>query len=110
MTIVLGFRPSDKNIIDFMWEVFIENVYKEGFLKLVEELNQTENLNKYSKMFKEDLKNSRKNYKVVPKNIKNYCMVGPTSQNHIDFFEALSRGVLKNVKKEFNLKLPEQWI
>lgn len=95
------------NIIDWMWEVFIEDVD----LKYIDRLEQTY-LDKYRKMFKEDLENSRKNYKFV-KNlpIKNdYCMVGASSQNHIDFFEAVKKGAVKNIKRDFNLKLPKEWI
>lgn len=110
MTCVLGFRPTEKNIIDHMWDVFIDDTYREGFIKVVTEVGQLENLKKYSKMFKEDLENSRKNHKFVPKNIKNYCMVGQTSQNHIDFFEAVSKGAVKNIKRDFKVKLPKQWI
>lgn len=61
-------------------------------------------------MFKEDLENSRKNYKFVPRNMQSYCIVGDSSQNHIDFFSAVSLGAIKNIKREFNLKLPKEWI
>ena len=60
-------------------------------------------------MFKEDLENSRKNFKHLPKNLKSYCMVGETSQNHIDFFSAVSQGAIKNIKRDFDLELPEIW-
>ena len=37
-------------------------------------------------------------------------MVGESSQNHIDFFKAVKTGAIKNIKREFNLELPEEWI
>ena len=44
-------------------------------------------------------------------NIKNdYCIVGKTSRNHIDFFEAVKIGAIKNIKREFNVELPKEWI
>jgi len=98
---VLQERLNGINRIDWMWEIFIEDKY-------VYTLNPKP-LEKYRKMFKEDLENSRKNYKFVP-NIKNYCIVGASSQNHIDFFEAVSLGAIKNIKRDFNLVLPENWI
>ena len=63
-------------------------------------------------MFKEDLENSKKNFKFVKNlSIKNdYCMVGASSQNHIDFFSTVSFGAIKNIKREFNLELPKEWI
>jgi hypothetical protein len=96
--------PDNTNVIDWMWAVFIDEKY-------VYTLNQ-EALRKYRKMFKEDLENSRKNYKFVKDlNIeRDCCIVGASSQNHIDFFEAVKKGAIKNIKREFSLKLPEQWI
>ena len=53
-----------------------------------------------------DLENSRKNYKFVKDlQLQDYCIVGKTSQNHIDFFEAVKSGAIKNIKREFNLEL-----
>lgn len=95
----------DCNIIDWMWKVFTEDVD----LKYIDRLEK-KHLDKYRKMFKEDLENSRKNYKFVPKDIKSYCMVGASSQNHIDFFSTVSFGAIKNIKREFNLELPKEWI
>jgi hypothetical protein len=94
-------RPDNINRIDWLWKIFIED-------KDVYTLNPKP-LEKYRKMFKEDLENSRKNYIFVP-NVPSYCMVGATSQNHIDFFEAIKKGAVKNIKREFNLKLPKEWI
>lgn len=94
------------NIIDWMWEVFIND----KDLKYIDRLEE-KYLEKYRKMFKEDLENSRKNYKFVKDlQLQDYCIVGKTSQNHIDFFEAVKSGAIKNIKREFNLELPEQWI
>lgn len=106
---LLGWVVSEKprfncNIIDWMWEVFIEGTD----LKYIDRLQKTY-LNKYRKMFKEDLKNSRNNYKFLPK-IKSFCIVGASSQNHIDFFESVSCGAIRNIKRDFNLTLPENWI
>lgn len=95
-----------ENVIDWMWAVFIEDVD----LGCTNASFEWRALKKYRKMFKEDLENSRKNYKFVPEGIKSYCMVGESSQNHIDFFEAVKRGAIKNIKREFNLKLPTEWI
>jgi len=92
------------NIIDWMWEVFIND----KDLKYIDRLEEVY-LKKYRKMFKEDLENSRKNYTFVPQ-IKSYCMVGASSQNHIDFFEAVKKGAVKNIKREFNINLPKEWI
>lgn len=94
----------DYNIIDWMWEVFIND----RELKYIDRLEKTY-LDKYRRMFKEDLENSRKNYKFVPK-IKSFCMVGASSQNHLDFFEAVKKGAVKNIKREFDLELPSEWI
>jgi len=99
---VMQERPDNINRINWMWKIFIEDKY-------VYTLNPKP-LDKYRKMFKEDLENSRKNYKFVPKDIKSYCMVGASSQNHIDFFSAVSLGAIKNIKREFNLELPKEWI
>jgi hypothetical protein len=87
-----------------MWEVFIND----KDLKYIDRLEEVY-LKKYRKMFKEDLENSIKNYTFVP-SIKSYCMVGASSQNHIDFFEAVKKGAVKNIKREFNLILPKEWI
>jgi len=103
---VVSEKPRVKyNIIDWMWEVFIEDTD----LKYINRLEEVY-LDKYRKMFKEDLENSRKNYKFVPNGIKNYCMVGESSQNHIDFFSAVKNGAIKNIKRDFNLELPNEWI
>jgi hypothetical protein len=106
---VLSTKPKHKNIIDYMFNTFIN--YEISF-----DLNFKLNnyglkpiFNKYSKMFQEDLYNSRKNYTFVP-NIPSYCMVGASSQNHIDFFSAVSQGAIKNIKRDFNLVLPNNWI
>jgi hypothetical protein len=100
---VMQVRPDNINRIDWMWKIFIEDMD-------VYTLNPKP-LEKYRKMFKEDLENSRKNYKFVKDlNLKDYCMVGASSQNHIDFFEAVKKGAIKNIKREFNVKLPKDWI
>jgi hypothetical protein len=102
----------ENTIIDLMWRFFIEDVRSSNTLDRIEELGLLDSLEKYSKMFKEDLENSRKNYKFVKElNIKNdYCIVGKTSRNHIDFFEAVKIGAIKNIKREFNVELPKEWI
>lgn len=99
---VMQERPDNINRIDWMWKIFIEDKY-------VYTLNPKP-LEKYRKMFKEDLENSRKNYKFVPKDMQSYCMVGASSQNHIDFFSAVSLGAVKNIKREFKIDLPKEWI
>lgn len=98
-----------KNIIDFMYDTFINNIIYSDFERLKVMMNQEAIFEKYSKMFKGDLKASRENYKILPKNISNYCMVGKTSKNHLDFLEAVKVGALKNIKRNFNLELPEEW-
>lgn len=104
---VYRFYEYYDTLFDFMWDCFIEGKYKSKIQKYYLDIFE-----KYSKMFKEDLENSKKNYKFVKDlNIKqNYCIVGKTSRNHIDFFEAVKSGSIKNLKREFNLQLPEQWI
>lgn len=100
---VLQDRPDGINIIDWMWKVFIEDmdVFTLG----------KKPLDKYRKMFKQDLENSEKNYKFVRGlNVDDFCIVGSSSQNHIDFFEAVFSGTVKNIKREFNLTLPGGWI
>lgn len=103
---VLLEQPSvNVNIIDWMWSVFIEDTE----LIFLDRLDRV-HLEKYRKMFKEDLENSRKNYKFVKNlNLQDYCIVGASSENHIDFFEAVKKGEVKNIKREFNLKLPDGW-
>ena len=110
MICVLGYRPTHVNIVDHMWDVFIDNSYRAGFLNLIKKTGNLEIFNKCSRMFKEDMKNSKKNYKYLPKNIQNCCVVGPSSQNHVDFLEAVMKGSVKNIKREFNLILPDKWI
>ncbi len=107
---ILGFRPSNLNIIDHMYNVFIKEDYTESFKNHMIDKGFYDSLLKCTKMLQEDLENSKKNYKLVPKGLQTYCMVGPTSQNHIDFFEAVSKGAIKNIKREFNLELPKEWI
>jgi len=99
---VLQERPNNVNIIDWMWSVFIDE-------DISVFTSSIKSLEKYRKMFQEDLVNSRKNYKFVPK-VKSFCMVGETSQNHIDFFEAVKKGAVKNIKRDFNLELVDEWI
>lgn len=106
--VILG-KKGNKNIIDFMWQVFIDNEYDYSFFQGLKNRKIEDVFEKYSKMFQEDLHNSRKNYKFVP-NVPSYCMVGSSSQNHIDFFEVVKKGAIKNIKREFNLKLPTEWI
>ena len=90
-----------------MWDIFIEGTQ----LKLTTPNFNIDIFNKYKKMFKEDLENSRKNYKFVKDlQLQDYCIVEASSQNHIDFFKAVKCGTIKNIKREFNLELPEQWI
>lgn len=101
MVDVLTEQPDNINIIDWMWKIFIDD-------NPIHTVNEKE-LNKYKEMFKKDLVNSRKNYKLLP-DIKSYCIVGETSQNHIDFFNVVSSGAIKNIKRSFNLKLPEEWL
>ena len=100
---------NGKNIIDHMWSTFIDGNFTEQFSDSIMKKGLQDIFEKYSKMFKEDLENSRKNYKFVPK-LQDYCMVGKSSQNHIDFFEAVKKGAIKNIKREFNLELPTEWI
>lgn len=107
---ILQLKPENINIIDYMFDIFIKDEVSSNLKHVLTCYSLDKNLAKYSKMFKEDLENSRKNYRFVPKGIQNYCMVGKSSQNHIDFFESVSKGAVKNMKREFNLKLPEQWI
>jgi len=94
-------------LFDFMWDCFIEGKHKSKIQKCYLDIFE-----KYSRMFQQDLENSRKNYKFVKDlNIKqNYCIVGKTSRNHIDFFESVKSGAIKNIKREFNLKLPKEWV
>jgi hypothetical protein len=99
---ILKDKPKDINIIDWMWDIFIDESRGVWTINI-------KGLEKYRKMFQEDLENSKKNYKNLPK-IKSYCMVGASSQNHIDFFEAVSCGAIKNIKRDFNLELPSNWI
>lgn len=108
---LLQVKPDNINIIDYMWSSFIDDSPEIDFecgsnFYIVEE-----SFKKYKKMFKEDLENSRKNYKFVKDlRVKDYCMVGATSQNHIDFFKTIQKGAIKNIKREFNLELPKEWI
>jgi hypothetical protein len=101
-------RVEGENLLDYLYKVFIEepseNLTRELTFRLLWDTYE-----KYSKMFKEDLENSRKNYTFVP-NVPSYCMVGYTTQNHVDFLVAVYKGAIKNIKREFNLKLPEEWI
>lgn len=106
----IHFRDKRVNIIDYMYDIFLGEVVSSNLLNDLTEKNLLGSFNKYSKMFKEDMENSRKNYHLLPKGIKNYCMVGETSQNHIDFFSAVSKGAVKNIKREFNIRLPNSWI
>lgn len=106
---LLQVKPDNINIIDYMWSSFIDDSPQIDFEWGVNFYIVEESFKKYSKMFKEDLENSRKNYKFVPK-VKSYCMVGASSQNHIDFFEAVKKGAIKNIKREFDIKLPTEWI
>jgi hypothetical protein len=96
------------NLIDYMWDVFIENKTDTHFKEVLKVKKLEGVFEKYSKMFQEDLVNSRKNYKFVPK-IKSYCMVGASSQNHIDFYKAVQTGAIKNIKREFNIILSNEW-
>lgn len=105
----LYFRDKHSNIIDYMYNVFLGEVISSNLESDLKEKKLWNSFIKYSKMFKEDMENSRKNYKHLPKNIKNYCMVGASSQNHLDFFSAVSKGAIKNIKRGFDIKLPEQW-
>ncbi len=103
-------EDTNKNRIDFMWDVFINNKHDRYFIPYLKQRGVYEAFKKYSKMFKEDLEASRKNYKSAPLGeCDDYCIVGVTSQNHIDFFEAVKKGTVKNIKREFNLTLPEEW-
>jgi len=107
LNIILIEQPRySYNIIDWMWRVFIEDVE----LKYMDRLGEI-HLEKYRKMFKEDLENSRKNYKFVQDLVidRDCCIIGKTSQNHIDFFEAVMKGAIKNIKRDFNLELPDSW-
>lgn len=99
---VLQERPDNINIIDWMWDIFIKE--SRGVWT-----TSTKELEKYRKMFQEDLENSRKNFQILP-SVKSYCIVGASSQNHVDFFEAVKRGAIKNINRDFNLKLPDNWI
>lgn len=100
---VMQERPDNINRIEWMWKVFIEDINVHTF--------NPKPLEKYRKMFKEDLENSRKNYKFVKDlQLQDYCIVGKTSDNHINFFKAVKNGGVKNIKREFNLTLPEEWI
>lgn len=105
--VILNRRYYD-NELDCMWDIFIEGTQ----LKLTTPNFNIDIFNKYKKMFKEDLENSRKNYKFVKDlNIeRDCCIVGASSQNHIDFFKVVKKGAIKNIKREFNLELPEQWV
>ena len=100
---------NGKNIIDHMWSIFIDGNFTGQFSDSIMKKGLQDIFIKYSKMFKEDLENSRKNYKFVPQ-LQDYCMVGESSQNHIDFFEAVKKGAIKNIKRDFKLELPKEWI
>lgn len=105
---VINEYKGSENIIDYMWKVFLNYLPFDLDLELCT-MGIKDKYLKYRKMFQEDLENSRKNYKFVPK-VKSFCMVGDTSQNHIDFFEAVKKGAVKNIRRDFNLKLPDEWI
>jgi hypothetical protein len=110
MKLLLDLKPTKENIIQYMWDCFIDDSPPMGFEISPYYSNVEADFKKYSKMFKEDLVNSKNNFKFVPKNIKSYCMVGPTTENHLDFFLAVSKGAIKNIKREFNIELPNEWI
>jgi len=104
-------KPDNKNIIDYMWDCFIDESPPINFECGSNFYIVKESFKKYSKMFKEDLENSRKNYTFVKDlQLPDYCMVGASSQNHIDFFKAVRKGAVKNINREFNVKLPTEWI
>lgn len=106
------YRNSGENIIDYMWRCFIDDSPPIDFeCDPMYSVVETD-FKKYSKMFQEDLENSRKNYTFVKDlNIeKDCCIVGESSKNHIDFFEAVKKGAIKNIKRDFNLILPKEWI
>ena len=111
LSILDSIDRREENIIDIMWRYFINGLHSSNTMDKIETLNLTNTFKKYSKMFQEDLENSRKNYKFVKDlNIeRDCCIVGVSSQNHIDFFEAVKKGAIKNIKRGFNLELPEKW-
>lgn len=105
MTEVMKYYKGN-NVIDFMWRYFIDGSVKSNLPESVQK-----DFVKYRKMFQQDLENSRKNYKFVKDlQLQDYCIVGASGQNHIDFFEAVKWGAIKNIKREFNLELPQGWI
>lgn len=99
-----------ENVIELLYEAFIDKKLYETLKMTLKTRKLDKHFNKYSKMFKQDLKNSKYNYQFIPKGVENYCMVGASSQNHVDFFEAVKKGAVKNIKREFNLILPNEWI
>lgn len=105
---LLDCNKRGKNIIDFMWDVFIDSNYTIQFAEKIREEDLGDVFIKTSRMFREDLEASKKNYSLLP-SFKSYCIVGSSSQNHIDFFEAVKSGAIKNIKRDFNLKLPKKW-
>lgn len=111
LKVIASVDRKENNIIDLMWRYFIEDVHSTNTIDKLKDLGLLDTFKKYSKMFKQDLVNSRKNYKFVKDlQLRDYCLVGATSQNHVDFFEAVKKGTVKNIKREFGLILPEEWI
>lgn len=94
-------RPTDVNEIDYLYSVFIKN-------NINFNTNQIIPLRKYRRMFQTDYINSMSNYDILP-SIESRCIVGPTSQNHITFFDVVKKGAIKNIKRELNLVLPPEW-
>lgn len=106
----MDWYSKEVNIIDFMYQVFVEGVVSSNFLDVLQDKELTEVFDKYAVMFKEDVENSKINYQSIKNvNLPSYCMNGATSKNHILFLEAIGNGAVKNIKRDFNLVLPDIW-
>jgi hypothetical protein len=103
---ILQQRPDNTNVIDWMYSIFIN-----GREIDIPEFNRGA-LEKYRKMFKQDKINSMQNYRLLGDFYQqpDYCICGISGQNHVDFFTAVSSGAVRNIKRDFSLVLPNNWI
>ena len=103
---ILQQKPDNTNIIDWMYSIFIHgrDINIPDFHK--------EALEKYRKMFKQDKINSMQNWTLVKYFYQqpDYCICGISGQNHVDFLTAVSSGAVRNIKRDFSLVLPNNWI
>lgn len=100
MSKVLYLKTSNETLYDLMFRIFINR----------EKVIDSPVFEKISNMFILDMEHSRENYHKLPKGLENRSTFNKSFGAHYYHLDGIFEGFIKNTKKNFDLKLPHNWV